>query len=568
MKMKKSKLVISSIITTAVVSASCLPAFAYTKDETVYTKLNTDGSQQTTIVSEHLKNDKDEQTLNDLTTLSDIFNVNGEEKFTQDGEKLVWESKGNDIYYQGKTDKKLPISMKITYKLNGKKSNVEDMLGKEGKVEIHIQFTNNEKKDGLYVPFVVTTGTMLPTDKNSKVEVTNGKVVSNGSNNVVIALASPGLYENFDKKEELKDFDEVTIKYETKSFELKSIMTMATPSVLDEDDIDIFNKMDDGYTMVDELSTAYDKLKSGGDTLSSGAKQFSNKYSQFNDGVNTLNSQSKLLVDGSKKINTGVEQLDDGLGQLQSGLNQLSNNSEQLRAGANQLANTILATVNQQLKQSGLDLTVTESDYSQKLTAQINGLEKQQETYQAQLDQLNALPDEAKQQYQAQIQQLTVGIATIKAAIPQLQSAKSTLDSIFTFKNGINTYTGGVDQAAGSMTAIKAGSSQLLDGSKDLVTGTNKLIEGTSALAKNSLLLNEAAATLSNGANQLASGLTQFGDEGINKIVNLVKVDLKENADKAEKLEDLAKDYKTFTKTEDGVKCSTKFVMIVNGKKK
>lgn len=566
--MKKNKLVISSLITTTMIFSSCLPAFAYTKDETVYTKLNTDGSEQTTIVSEHLKNDKDEQTLEDLTTLSDILNVNGEEKYTQDGQKLVWESQGNDIYYQGKTEKKLPISMNITYKFNDKKAKVEDMLGKKGKVEINIKFTNNEKKDGLYVPFVVTTGTMLPTDKNSKVKVTNGKVVSNGSNNVVIALASPGLYENFDKKEELKDFDEVTIEYETKDFELKSIMTIATPSVLDEDDIDIFSKMDDGYTMVDELASSYDKLKDGGKTLSTGAKEFSDKYNQFDQGVSTLNSQSQLLVDGSKKINTGVGQLDNGLGELQAGLNQLSSNSEQLRAGTNQLAQQIVATVNQQLKQAGLDLNVSESDYDQKLTAQISGLKQQKEQLEGQLKQLNSLPDEAKKQYEAQIQQLTVGIAKIEAAIPQLQAAKSTLDSIFTFKQGIQTYTGGVDQAAGSMKEIKAGSSQLLDGSKDLVSGTNQLIEGTSELAKNSVLLNQAAATLSQGANQLASGLTEFGDKGINKIVDLVKVDLKTNVDKAEKLENLAKDYKTFTKSADGVKCTTKFVMIMNGKKK
>lgn len=566
--MKKSKIIISSLIITAMVSASCLPAFAYSKDETVYTKLNTDGSEQTTIVSEHLKNDKEEKQLEDLTTLSDIFNVNGEEKFTQDGDKLVWESQGNDIYYQGKTEKKLPITMKITYRFNGKKMKVEDMLGKKGKVEIHIAFTNNEKKNGLYVPFVVTTGTMIPTDKNSKVEVTNGKVVSNGSNNVVIALASPGLYENFDKKEEFKDLDEVTIKYETKSFELKSIMTIATPSVLDEDDIDIFNKMDDGYTMVDKLASSYDQLKDGGKKLSSGAKEFSDKYNQFDQGVNTLNNQSQLLVDGSKKINTGVGQLDNGLGQLQAGLNQLSSNSEQLRVGANQLAQQILATVNQQLKQAGLDLNVNENDYNQKLTAQISGLKQQKEQLEAQLKQLNALPDEAKKQYETQIQQLAIGIAKIEAAIPQLQGAKSTLDSIFTFKNGIQTYTGGVDQAAGSMKEIKAGSSQLLDGSKDLVSGTNKLIEGTSELAKNSVLLNQAAATLSDGANQLSSGLTEFGNEGIDKIVDLVKVDLKENVDKVEELENLAKDYKTFTKSVDGIKCTTKFVMIMNGKKK
>lgn len=41
------------------------------------------------------------------------------------------------------------------------------------------------------VPFVVTTGTMLPTKTDSNIEVTNGKVISNGSSNIIMAIAAP-----------------------------------------------------------------------------------------------------------------------------------------------------------------------------------------------------------------------------------------------------------------------------------------------------------------------------------------------------------------------------------------
>ena len=51
----------------------------------------------------------------------------------------------------------LPVSMKVTYKLDGKKMKLKNMLGKKGKVEIQIDYTNNEKQDvdgkELYVPF-------------------------------------------------------------------------------------------------------------------------------------------------------------------------------------------------------------------------------------------------------------------------------------------------------------------------------------------------------------------------------------------------------------------------------
>ena len=54
--------------------------------------------------------------------------------------------KGNDVYYQGKTTKKLPVSIQIEYKLDGKKIDAKDLEGKSGKLEMQITFTNNISK--------------------------------------------------------------------------------------------------------------------------------------------------------------------------------------------------------------------------------------------------------------------------------------------------------------------------------------------------------------------------------------------------------------------------------------
>ena len=118
--MNKSKIVMSLFVIGTMTMASCTSALAYTKEETVYTKLNPDGEETITVVSEHLKNDDNEQIMKDLTSLSHVMNMNGDEKFTQKGENINWESQGNDIYYQGKTEKQLPITTKITYKLNSR----------------------------------------------------------------------------------------------------------------------------------------------------------------------------------------------------------------------------------------------------------------------------------------------------------------------------------------------------------------------------------------------------------------------------------------------------------------
>lgn len=107
-------------IISALMMSNVLSVSAYEKEETIYAKLDAEGNEITTIVSEHLKSDQ-EMKIEDKSSLTDIFNVNGEETFTQKGESLVWDNKGKDIYYQGKTNQQLPISMHITYQLNGKK---------------------------------------------------------------------------------------------------------------------------------------------------------------------------------------------------------------------------------------------------------------------------------------------------------------------------------------------------------------------------------------------------------------------------------------------------------------
>ena len=112
--MKKAKLITSSAVVMTMVMSSIVPAFAYSKEETVYSKLKTNGTEKTTVVSEHLINDQNETSLDDQSSLKKIKNVNGKETFKQDGSSLVWQTTdGQDIYYQGKTTNSLPVSNEV-----------------------------------------------------------------------------------------------------------------------------------------------------------------------------------------------------------------------------------------------------------------------------------------------------------------------------------------------------------------------------------------------------------------------------------------------------------------------
>ena len=74
-----------------------MPVFANTKDETVYTKLNNNSESYSTIVSDKLSNDNNDEFLKDITDLLNLENTNGDEKFSQDGENITWEVQGKNI---------------------------------------------------------------------------------------------------------------------------------------------------------------------------------------------------------------------------------------------------------------------------------------------------------------------------------------------------------------------------------------------------------------------------------------------------------------------------------------
>lgn len=43
---------------------------------------------------------------------------------------LVWNAGGEDIYYQGKSKEELPVSVKLTYYLDGKEISPNELAGK------------------------------------------------------------------------------------------------------------------------------------------------------------------------------------------------------------------------------------------------------------------------------------------------------------------------------------------------------------------------------------------------------------------------------------------------------
>ncbi len=279
------------------------PVYALEKEETIYAKLEGNGQVSEVIVSEHLKETYENET-EDKTKLENIKNINGNEKFTLENGRLVWSSTGKDIYYQGNTTLELPISLNISYYLNGEEKTVKEMLGKSGQVKIVLKYTNNDRRTSiingkattLYAPFVIATSTILSNSTNKNINVTNGKVITNGESSVVVMLSTPGLYESLGISQ-LKGMDQATITYDTDSFSLSSIYSIATPKVIESSDLQVFDKMDGIFNSVNTLISSSNKIQDGSKQLLEGANTLSDGVTKLADGVNTVYQGSNSITE-------------------------------------------------------------------------------------------------------------------------------------------------------------------------------------------------------------------------------------------------------------------------------
>lgn len=281
-----------------------LPVFAYTKDETVYSKMDSNGKNYKTIVSTHIKNTENADLINDLSDLLNVKNTSGDENYTQDGNKFVWNANKNDIYYQGESSKELPIECNVKYELDGKELSANEIAGKSGKVKITLQYTNKEertvdingKKVKMYVPFVVVAGTIIENENARNIEVSSGKVVDDGSKTVVVGMAMPGLQESLGlSDDEVEIPSNVEITMDATNFETSSIMSYVTPKVLEEDDLKVFDNLDEIYGQVNTLQTSMNQIQDGANTLKDGTTQLATGANTLKDGVTTAYNGAQTI---------------------------------------------------------------------------------------------------------------------------------------------------------------------------------------------------------------------------------------------------------------------------------
>lgn len=515
--MKKTSKKIATWLLLGGIITTVLPTniYALEKKETVYSKLNYDGTIKSTIVNEQLINSDKLDTIDDYSELKDILNINDDRTFTQNNNQLTWNAKGRDILYKGTTDKELPVSLKITYLLDGTEYKASDIIGKSGKITIKIQYINHDKHGSLYTPFVATLGSIISTTNNQNLTIDNGKVINNGNNYVIVGLATPGLYESLGLYE-LKNMDTITISYDTTKFELSSMYSIITPKIIETSDLNIFNKLDEVYSKVNQLQDNMNTIEEGATKVANGSNELKEKLteaiSKMDDESDALTSEQIEYIKSQAINNVKATFTDEYKEQIgNNALKELKENStyKNIESGINQLetsgitSNLVSVCTSSNIPTQYIEICTNNKDYITKYSTLIQMKQLMEET--TKITAINSAYSSALQT--ASI----VSESTSSSVANQVKSA-----AIETTKQSLGTLYNGVDE-------------------------------------------------LNNGIQELSQGISKYNTEGIKQISALVNGNLKTTSYKIKELSNLADNYQTFAGSSE--KSTTRFILTTDALK-
>ncbi len=464
------------------------------KTESVYINMDYTGSVKKTTVSNHLENSKTGE-VDDNSLLASIININGSETFKQDNSHVTWYAKGKDIFYTGTSKEANPINVVTKYYLDGKSVKAEDIVGKSGNIKVEISLLNNSllNTKGNFTPYVVMLGTMIDSDDNSNISITNGKVTDTGTRAIALSVAAPGLYD-YTSISEFKSLNKVTITYETTNFEINDIYMVASPKLLSNIDLSVFEKIDELSTSMNTLSDGMDQIESGTKSLSDGTNTLLESSSLFNEKLNTASSALKQISDGSVLLTEGVDEMLNALNDAKAMLENKDIDGSLANLRVLKSANEATIT-----KMTNPDVSAAYTTYGMKAT-------ETEEQMIIRIKTANPNVTDAE----------LTNLVTIKSTyeLKALLVANNTainemIENLEELQELLNTLTTKIEEVKVMKTKVEYLSSSL----NEVSTGLTKL-----SVASNSI--NEGISTLNDGATKLYAGTSKLNEQGIKTLVS------------------------------------------------
>lgn len=545
------------------------------KKETVFVNTDGSGNPESITVSDWLKNKKNFATITDATNLENVENIKGNETFDQSGDVITFHSEnGDDIYYRGSVDTSttLPVSLAVTYTLDGKKVTRDELDGASGHLKLKITYTNNtsvtetiKKKDyDVKVPFLAVTAMMVPADTVKNLTVDHGRTIESGDNIMIVGYGFPGMNENFDLTDKDGLFSsDVEIEADVTDCDINLMMSYYTSELFAdsdlEDAVDVDSLNDSLQKVTDTSTDLLDDIHSVDD--------IQDLLDQIDDAATDLNDGAKELADGASDLNTGAVKVNTGAAKLDAKIALLSSSLSTVADGSSKLSSS-MSTV---------------STKSKSLASGAKGLDAGVDALVSSMNSMYSTISKSITSNEANIAKLEAGIKQLKAGIAQLQAAGTLTDAqqtqLATYQTQLETYSAQYNQLKGANTAlgtIKAQMDQakLADNLKALASGSQKVYDGATALSSGlstisskttelsagiaklhsgSILLKDGSATLAEGTKELADGSKKLKNgakelaDGTDKLSGAFSGNITDLLNTGKAIQQAASDYQTFT---------------------
>ena len=188
-------------------AASASSAATYEKSEVVYATLAASGAPKAVYVVNRFDVEVP-GTVVDHGDYTSVQNLTNETELARIGDATTFEAEAGTLYYQGDAaNAALPWNVSLSYELDGKKVEADQLAGASGNLAVHVTTARNEAIDpAFYDSFMLQITFTLPGDVASDVEGEGATIAQSGEDATAAFTVLPGQDADFTLTAKVRNF--------------------------------------------------------------------------------------------------------------------------------------------------------------------------------------------------------------------------------------------------------------------------------------------------------------------------------------------------------------------------
>lgn len=469
------------------------------KDEVIYANLDPGGTLKNMYVVNSFAVTEPGEII-DYGKYTAIRNLTDLSEIEQTDDDTIHFQAEEDFYYQGELkDQPLPWDISITYLLDGKEMEPEQLAGESGTLDIQIETTANESVDPLFFNYyMLQISFVFDPLVFKEIQAPESTEANEGKNKRINFTVLPEQEEVF------------IISSEVTNLEMEPIDITAVPASIGFEDPNTDELAEEMEQLADAIATINDgvgELNDGASELHNGASTLHEGSNELGSGMNELDGSSGELIQGSEEMLTAFQMIDEVLDQapeapdlseleaLPENMRLIATNIREMNEAIDGLEKAIGQIPNNPVTKEDIDSIyeeLTKNGADEQIIEVVGQLEATYWAAQAVKNISEQIPVDlvqANEQIASTLDDIADGLedalsdVSLLDDLVELQTGLTEIASAYAlFHNGLVTYTDGVHTLTTSYNELNNGMSEFESGLAALEDGIMQLHEGTNEL--------------------------------------------------------------------------------------